>query len=171
MADRLGCSRRPSSVANYQLKWSLYRRWCADKGHSVSDPSISKIADFFLLWLWEVKKLSVSSIKAHRSMLSVVFKLPVLRDRHVLQDLIRYFCIVCSRRPSMPPCWNLDIVLCHLMSEAYEPLFSLSLRSLPKKRYSWSLWLRPRGLGSYRHCRRLYLFKGMISSFRIFPVL
>ena len=51
VAGRLGCSRRPSSVANYQSKWSLYRHWCADKGHSVSNPSISKVADFLVLAL------------------------------------------------------------------------------------------------------------------------
>ena len=33
----------------------------------------------------------------------------------------------------MPPCWDLDIVLRHLMSEAYEPLSSPSLWSLTKK--------------------------------------
>ena len=134
MAGRLGCSRRPSSVANYQSKWSLYHRWCADKGHSVSYPSIFKVADF-LLWLWEFEKLSVSSIRAHRFILSAVFKLmlPELGDHHVPRDLIRSFCIERLRRPSMPPCWDLDIVLRHLMSEAYEPLSSLSLRSLTMK--------------------------------------
>ena len=57
----------------------------------------------------------------------------MLRDHHVLRDLRRSFCIVRPRRPSMPPCWNLDILLRHLMSEAYEPLSSLSLQSLAKK--------------------------------------
>ena len=133
LACRLGYSRRPALVANYQSKWSLYRRWCAEKGHSVSNPSISKVA--YLLWLWEVKNLSVSSIKAHRSVLSAVFKfkLPELRDHHVLWDLIRSFYIERPRRPPMPPCWDLDVVLRQLMSEANEPLSSLSLRSLTKK--------------------------------------
>ena len=35
--------------------------------------------------------------------------------------------------PLVPPCWELDIVLKHLMSSAYEPLGSLSLRALTKK--------------------------------------
>ena len=68
-------------------------------------------------------------------MLSAVFKfkLPELGDHHVLRGLIRSFCIECPRRPPTPPCWDLDIVLRQLMSEAYEPLSSLSLRSLTKK--------------------------------------
>ena len=54
-------------------------------GQSVSNLSVSKVADYFL-WLWETMKLSVSSIKAHHSMLSTVFrfKLPELGDHHVL---------------------------------------------------------------------------------------
>ena len=50
VARRLGQARRQSSVANYQSKWLTYRRWCTDKGHSVSQPSVSKVADF-LVWL------------------------------------------------------------------------------------------------------------------------
>ena len=33
----------------------------------------------------------------------------------------------------MPPCWDIDIVLRQLMSEAFEPLWSLNLQSLTKK--------------------------------------
>ena len=100
VASCLGCSRRPSSVANYQSQWSVYCRWCADTGHSVSNPTVSKVADY-LLWLWESKKLSVSSVKAHRSMLSAVFwfKLPEFGYHHVLRDLIRSFAI---ERPRCP---------------------------------------------------------------------
>ena len=42
--------RCPSSVANYQSKWVVYRRWCADTDHSVSNPAVSKVAEYFL-WL------------------------------------------------------------------------------------------------------------------------
>ena len=48
VARRLGQVRRQSSVANYQFKWLTYRRWCADKGHSVSQPSVSKVADYLV---------------------------------------------------------------------------------------------------------------------------
>ena len=77
-------------------------------------------------------KLSVSSIKTHRDMLSTVFrfKLPELGDHHVVRDLIRSFAIEC---PPMPPSWDLDIVLKHLFFSAYEPLESVDLRTLSKK--------------------------------------
>ena len=134
VARRLGQARRQSSVANYQSKWLTYRRWCSDKGHSVSHPSISKVADY-LVWLWEDQGLSLSSVKAHHSMLSFVFrfKLPALGEDRVLQDLLRSFAIERPRRPQAPPSWDLDAVLRHLMSSAFEPLESVSLRALTKK--------------------------------------
>ena len=127
-------ARRQSSVANYQSKWLTYRRWCTDKGHSVFQPSISKVVDY-LVWLWEDQGLSLSSVKAHRSMLSSVFqfKLPALGEDRVLQDLLRSFAIERPRRPQAPPSWDLDVVLRHLMSLAFEPLESVSLRALTKK--------------------------------------
>ena len=134
VARRLGQARRQSSVANYQSKWLTYRHWCTDKGHSVSQPSISKVADY-LVWLWEDQGLSLSSVKAHRSMLSSVFhfKLPSLGEDRVLQDLLRSFAIERPCRPQAPPSWDLDAVLRHLMSSAFEPLESVSLRALTKK--------------------------------------
>ena len=84
----------------------------------------------FLRWLTiffgfgEVKKLSVSSVKAYHSVLSAVFrfKLPKLSEHHVMRDLIRSFAIERPRHPQLPPAWDLDVVLRHLMSAAYEPL-------------------------------------------------
>ena len=134
VARRLTRARRGSSLRIYQSKWSLYRRWCFDKGHSVSNPSIPKVAEF-LLWLWRSKGLSLSAIKGYRSMLSAVFKfrLPDLGEHHVLRSLLRSFAIERPRKSIVPPPWDLDAVLRHLMSDAYEPLSSQSLRSITKK--------------------------------------
>ena len=96
----------------------------------MSSPSISKVADY-LVWLWEVQCLSLSSVKAHRSMLSSVFrfKLPTLGEDRVLQDLLRSFAIERPCHPQAPPSWDLDAVLWHLMSSAFEPLETLSVGS------------------------------------------
>ena len=48
VARRLGQAKRQSSVANYQSKWLTYWCWCTDKGHSVSQPSVSKVADYLV---------------------------------------------------------------------------------------------------------------------------
>ena len=51
----------------------------------------------------------------------------------MLQELLRSFAIGRPRRPQAPPSWDLDAVLRHLMSSAFEPLESVSLRALTKK--------------------------------------
>ena len=79
--------------------------------------------------------MSLSSVKAHYSMLSSVFqfKLPLLGEDRVLQDLLRSFAIERPRRPQSPPSWDLDAVLRHLISSAFEPLESVFLRAFTKK--------------------------------------
>ena len=85
IASQASLSRRPSSRKAYQLKWQVYRAWCQSHGHSVSRPSLSKVADF-LCWLHSAKNLGVSSIRGCRSMLSAVFRfqLPSLSSHPVL---------------------------------------------------------------------------------------
>ena len=46
VASQASLARRPSSLSNYQLKWAVYRAWCLSHGHSVSRPTLSKVADF-----------------------------------------------------------------------------------------------------------------------------
>ena len=71
VARQLARSKRATSLKNYQYKWAIYRSWGMSLGHTVSGPTIPKIADF-LLYLWKDKQLSLSSVKAYRSMLSAV---------------------------------------------------------------------------------------------------
>ena len=89
---QLGFARRSSSRAVYQSKWLVYRSWWRGKDHSISRPTLPKIADF-LLWLYRVRKLSVSAIVGYRSMFSAIFrfKLPEISTSPVLQDLLRSF--------------------------------------------------------------------------------
>ena len=90
VAAQASLSSSPSSCKAYQLKWQVYRQWCHSHGHSSSNPSLAKTADF-LCWLHSSKHLGVSSIKGYRSMLSAVFRfqLPSLSSHPVLRDLLR----------------------------------------------------------------------------------
>ena len=123
VAKQLGFARRLSSRAVYQSKWLVYRGWCRGGGHSISRPTLPKIADF-LLWLHRVRKLSVSAIMGYRSMLSAVFrfKLPEISTSPVLQDLLRSFQVEAPSRSIQPPPWDLNKVLVYLRSSAFEPL-------------------------------------------------
>ena len=134
VASQDDLAHRSSSRTNYQLKWSTYRSWCRAKGHSISRPSFSKVADF-LLWLRRHKGLSVSSVMGYRSMLSAVFhfQLPGLSSHPVLRDLLRSFRLEAPSRPFHPPAWDLAAVLTFLNSAVFEPLWLAALRNLTKK--------------------------------------
>ena len=134
VASQVGLARQASSMTNYQLKCSTFRSWCRKKGHSISRPSVSKVADF-LLWLHCCRGLSFSSIKGYRSMFSAVFRfqLPDLSSHPVLRDLLRSFRLAAPCRPLRPPAWDLAAVFTYLNSAVFEPLRLASLRNLTKK--------------------------------------
>ena len=46
VAEQSSLARCPSSRSVYQVRWSIYRAWCHDNGHSVSRPTLAKVADF-----------------------------------------------------------------------------------------------------------------------------
>ena len=134
VAQQAALARRPSLRAGYQTKWSVYRQWCHSEGHSVSRPSLSKVADF-LFWHRRSKKLSVSSVLGYRSMLSAVFRtiLPEISTSPIIRDLLRSFQVEAPSRSVRPPSWDLIKVLDYLRSPVFEPLSSASLRDLTRK--------------------------------------
>ena len=134
VARQLTLARRPSTSRVYQSKWVTYRHWCSAQGHSISKPTLPKIADF-LLFLHQSKGLSASAIKGYRSMLSFVFKsrLPSISTSYVIKDLIRSFTI---QRPVVRESalgWDVNKVLLALRSPPFEPLRDISLRNLTQK--------------------------------------
>ena len=134
VASQASLSRRPSSRKAYQLKWQVYRAWCHSHGHSVSRPTLSKVADF-LCWLRSAKNLRVSSIRGYRFMLSAVFRfqLPSLSSHPVLRDLLRSFCLESAECQLRPPAWDLSLVLRFLNTSPFEPLSEAPLRALSQK--------------------------------------
>ena len=134
VAEQSSLAHRPSSRALYQHRWSVYRSWCHDQGHSVSRPTLAKIADF-LYWLRFTKGLSVSSLRGYRSALSAVFRfhLPSLFSDPVLRDLLRSFRLSSAERVMRPPAWDLSKVLQYLVTSDFEPLPHASFRALTLK--------------------------------------
>ena len=92
VAEQSSLARRHSSHAVYQVRWSIYRSWCRERGHSVSRPTLAKVADF-LYWLRFTRGLSVSSLRGYCSVLSAVFRfhLPSLSSDQVIRDLLHSF--------------------------------------------------------------------------------
>ena len=101
---QVGYARRRSLRTNYQIKWSIYRKWCRSEGHSISSPSLPKIVDF-LFWLRRSKNLAMSSILSYRSMLAAIFRFELLEisSAPALRDLIRSFKVETLTRPIRPP--------------------------------------------------------------------
>ena len=64
VASQLANCLRRSTRVNYQAKWTVYRYWCRRHGHSVSCPSVAKVADFLLV-LHRSLSLSYSSIASY----------------------------------------------------------------------------------------------------------
>ena len=122
VAEQSSLARRPSSRAVYQVRWSVYRSWCRDHGHSVSRPTLAKVADF-LYWLRFTRGLSVSSLCGYCSVLSAVFRfhLPSLPSDPVIRDLLRSFRLSSGERVLRPPAWDLSRVLQYLISPVFEP--------------------------------------------------
>ena len=134
VAEQSSLARRPSSRAVYQARWSVYRDWCHSNGHSVSRPTLAKIADF-LYWLRFSRGLSVSSLRGYRSALYAVFcfHLPSLSSDPVIRNLLRSFRLSSAERVMRPPAWDLSKVLTYLVSPAFEPLSRASFRALTMK--------------------------------------
>ena len=134
VAEQASLARRPSSRAVYQARWSIYRDWCHSRGHSVSRPTLAKVADF-LCWLRHTRGLSVSSLRGYRSTLSAVFRfhLPSLSSDPVIRDLLRSFRLSSAERVMRPPAWDLSKVLTYLVSPAFEPVSQASFRALTMK--------------------------------------
>ena len=105
---QLAFCRRSSAHVNYQAKWVTYRSWCCSHGHSISCPSVSKIADF-LLYLRHSLHVLYSSIASYRFMLSAVFRfvLAEISSHPVLHDLLHSFRIERPLPFSRVPPWDL----------------------------------------------------------------
>ena len=131
VAYQLTLCRRRSTRLNYQ---AVYRAWCHRHGHSVSWPSVAKVADF-LLYLRRSLSLSYSSIASYRSMLIGVFRFifPELSSHFVLHDLLRSFHLERPLPASRVPPWDLLLVLRFLRGPPFEPLSSCSIRDLTQK--------------------------------------
>ena len=134
VAEQSSLAHRPSSRAVYQVRWSIYRSWCHDHGHSVSRPTLAKVANF-LYWLRYTRGLSVSSLRGYRSVLSAVFRfhLPSLSSDPVIRDLLRSFRLSSAERVLRPLAWDLSKVLTYLVSPAFEPLSQASFRAVTLK--------------------------------------
>ena len=149
------------SRVGYQAKWIVYRSWCHRHGHSVSRPTVAKVADF-LPYHRRSLSLSYSSIASYRSMLSGVcrFILPELSSHFVLHDLLRSFRLERPLSSSRVPPWDLLVMLQFLRGPPFEPLASASLRALAQKVLFLVSLAMARRVGEFQAVSREVSFSG-----------
>ena len=120
VAQRLAVSQRQSSAGVYE-----------------SNPvkaTVQQLADF-LIFLFEEKKLAISSMQGYRSCLSKVFLargIDISHDRD-LNMLVRNFAIERPVQHREVPRWDLMVVLRLLMKPPFEPMNMASLADMTRK--------------------------------------
>ena len=72
VAQRLATSQRQSSAGVYESKWKVFGELCHVKQINPVNATVQQLADF-LIFLFEEKKLAISSIQGYRSCISKVF--------------------------------------------------------------------------------------------------
>ena len=66
VAARIEAPQRPSTRAVYEAKWALFVLWCQSNQVDFRSPSIKQVA-YFLLFLFQEKRLQPSTIEGYRS--------------------------------------------------------------------------------------------------------
>ena len=131
VASHVSESRRVSTTKVYDSKWSTFVTWCSGRKINFSSPSIQQIADF-LTYLFQVKNLSVSTIKGYRAMLSNTLKLVDNSANPgsdpIISDLIRSFELKRPVSRSLLPKWDLSAVLFSLTRPPFEPLAKADMK-------------------------------------------
>ena len=128
-------SRRQSTNVVYEAKWRVYSNWCVRRKVNPLDPSPRRLADF-LVYLFDTKNLSVSTIRGYRSTIS--HTLAFRQKSNVCHDpsisaLMRALELERPVHRSLAPKWDLSCVLWSLTKSPYEPLDQASLQHLTWK--------------------------------------
>ena len=108
--------------------------WCRSHKYSASKPSIDTVCKF-LIYLWEDRRLAVSTIKGFRSVLHSVLRHNGIdiRNNQDISDVIKSFILERPPDKKKTIAWNVDVVLKYLCSNRFEPLGEIPLKELTKK--------------------------------------
>ena len=119
----------------YQSRWAAFSEWCERNKMSPTTASLQQVADF-LLYLFEDRQSSLSTIKGYRTAIAKVLShttgVDISHDG-VLSDLISAFEHQRPQRIASFPKWDLKIVLDSLTRSPYEPLHTADRKALTLK--------------------------------------
>ena len=136
VADHVSKAPRESTVKVYDAKWQVFWRW-AHRWKTNPIQATPQIVADFLTFLFNVKKIQVSTIKGYRSTISNTLKFQDtgydFGSHPVLSELIKSFQ---RQRPvdrTLAPKWDLAFVLSHMCKAPFEPLDKASMFFLSVK--------------------------------------
>lgn len=134
-AKRISSSVRKSTGAIYDSKWNIFCSWCRSKEIDPLAVTVQQLAEF-LVYLFEDKGFSPSTIKGYRSALSRTIALsggPDFGKNEFLSLMVKNFCLERPRQRRLVPSWNLALVLRTLQFPPFEPLFLAPFKFLTLK--------------------------------------
>ncbi len=135
VSKRIAAGHRASTRSIYDSRWRIFCDWCSIQGKDPLTTTAPVVADF-LTYLFEVKKLAVTSITGYRSMLTTTLREVAgteLSGNLHLTKLLASFSIERPRDRDPFPTWDLALVLSRLQRGPYEPLQSASMKFLSGK--------------------------------------
>ena len=134
VAARIEAPQRRSTRSVYEVRWTIFTKWCVTNQVDFRAPPVKSVADF-LLYLFEVKNLQPSTIDGYRS--AIADKLGNTTVNISKEDnLTRLLDSFHRDRPKGRrgiPSWNLSLVLHQLTKAPFEPLREASLKHLTFK--------------------------------------
>ena len=143
VAVRIEAPRR-STRSVYEVKWTIFTKWCLSNQVDFRVPPIKFIVDF-LLYLFQDRKLQPSTIDGYRSAIADKLgnsPINVSKDRS-LTHLLDSFHRDRPKRWRGIPSWNLSLVMHQLRKAPFEPIREASLNHLTFK----TVFLLALGLG------------------------
>ena len=121
-ARHLSRAVRDSTNIVYDAKWTIFCTWCSEKEVDPFQISVQQLADF-LIFLFEEKRLSPSTIKGYRSAISRTIHLsggPDFGSDEFISLLVNNFSLERPRQRVLIPSWNLSLVLSALKSHTFK---------------------------------------------------
>ena len=130
VAARIEAPQRVSTRSVYEVKWTIFTKWCITNQLDFRAPPVKSVADF-LMYLFQDRKLQPSTIDSYRSAIADKLgnsSLNISKD----ENLTRLHRDRPKGRRRIPS-WNLSLALHQLTKAPFKPIKEASLKHLTFK--------------------------------------
>lgn len=134
-AQRAAEARRASTRSTYDARLRFFFEWCSKQNLDPLQTSVGELSLFFN-YLFEEKKLKVSTISGYRAAISAVhpgWEGVSVGKHKLLSDMMRSFGVTRPPVRKLCPAWNLPLVLMKLCLPPFEPIEKADIKFLTWK--------------------------------------